>query len=33
MKAVENNHKEISPSTVFAIASILENTTYINGSP
>jgi len=33
MKAIHNNHKEISPSTLFAVASILEGTTFINGSP
>lgn len=33
MKSVENNESEISPSTLFAIASILEGVTYINGSP
>lgn len=27
------NHSEISPSTIFAMASIAENCTYINGSP
>lgn len=33
MKAVENNESEVSPSTIFAIASILEGSPYINGSP
>ena len=33
MKAVEQGHEEISPSTVFAIACILENAPFINGSP
>lgn len=33
LKAVEQNHDEVSPSTVFAIASILENAPYINGAP
>lgn len=33
MKAVERDESEISPSTLFAIASILEGVTYINGSP
>ncbi|EGC32229.1 inositol-3-phosphate synthase [Dictyostelium purpureum] len=31
--ALERGEEEISPSTLFAIASILENTPYINGSP
>lgn len=33
LKAVENSHGEIAPSTLFAIASILENAPYINGAP
>lgn len=37
MKEIEsslmNNETEISPSTIFAMASIMENCTYINGSP
>ena len=33
MKAVESGHEEVSPSTVFAIACILENAPFINGSP
>lgn len=33
LKAVENGHEEIAPSTIFAIACILENAPYINGSP
>ncbi|GAB6019481.1 Inositol-3-phosphate synthase 1 [Chamberlinius hualienensis] len=33
IQAVINNEKEISPSTIFALASILEGCTYINGSP
>ncbi|KAF9577676.1 Myo-inositol-1-phosphate synthase [Lunasporangiospora selenospora] len=33
LKAVKDSHEEVSPSTVFAIASILENTPFINGSP
>jgi len=33
MKAIENGHEEISPSTVFAVASILENAPFVNGSP
>jgi myo-inositol-1-phosphate synthase len=33
MKAIEAGHEEVSPSTVFAVASILENAPFINGSP
>ncbi|CAG8639515.1 8812_t:CDS:2, partial [Scutellospora calospora] len=33
LKAVEQSHSEISPSTIFALASILEKTSFINGSP
>jgi len=33
MEAIKNNHQEISPSQIFAIASILEGCSYINGSP
>lgn len=33
MAAIDRNESEISPSTLFAIASILEGHTYINGSP
>lgn len=33
MKSIEANHSEISPSSMFAIASILENCPFINGSP
>lgn len=33
LKSVEANESEISPSTLFAIASILEGVSYINGSP
>jgi len=33
LAAIQNGHEEISPSTVFAVASILEGVTYINGSP
>ncbi|KAF5282894.1 hypothetical protein FQR65_LT14171 [Abscondita terminalis] len=32
-KAIEANHPEISPSTLFAYASIISKCTYINGSP
>lgn len=33
MKAIAEGHPEISPSTVFAVASVLEGCSYINGSP
>lgn len=33
MKAINENHTEISPSTLFAVAAALEQCTYINGSP
>ncbi|GAM82462.1 hypothetical protein ANO11243_004420 [Dothideomycetidae sp. 11243] len=33
LKAIEDGHQEVSPSTVFAVASILEGTPFINGSP
>mmetsp|Transcript_43827 Transcript_43827/g.70456 ORF Transcript_43827/g.70456 Transcript_43827/m.70456 type:complete len:515 (+) Transcript_43827:102-1646(+) len=33
LKAIKTSHPEISPSTLFATASILEGCTYINGSP
>lgn len=33
LKSIENNEDEVSPSTLFAVASILEETIYINGSP
>ncbi|CAG8635102.1 6982_t:CDS:2, partial [Funneliformis caledonium] len=33
LKAVENSHPEISPSTIFALACIHEKTPFINGSP
>ncbi|RKP24537.1 myo-inositol-1-phosphate synthase [Syncephalis pseudoplumigaleata] len=33
LRAVEAGHEEIAPSTVFAIASILEGVPFINGSP
>ncbi|KAK9505289.1 hypothetical protein O3M35_009379 [Rhynocoris fuscipes] len=33
MKSIESDSKHISPSTLFAVASILEQCTYINGSP
>lgn len=33
IKSIKEGHKEISPSTIFAVASILEGSPYINGSP
>ncbi|KAL8937211.1 MAG: hypothetical protein Q9216_004539 [Gyalolechia sp. 2 TL-2023] len=33
LKAIETGHGEIAPSTVFAVACILENAPFINGSP
>ena len=33
LKAIESGHEEIAPSTVFAVACILENAPFINGSP
>jgi myo-inositol-1-phosphate synthase len=33
MKAIESGHEEVAPSTIFAVASILEKAPFINGSP
>lgn len=33
IKAIKENHDEISPSTIFAVACILDQIPYINGSP
>lgn len=33
LKAIENNHAEVSPSTLFAVAAILEGAPFINGAP
>jgi len=33
MKAIKDGHAEISPSIMFAVATILEGCAYINGSP
>merc|ERR1719453_1656239 len=33
MAAINANEPEVAPSTIFAVASILEGATYINGSP
>jgi myo-inositol-1-phosphate synthase len=33
LAAIKSGHEEVSPSTVFAVASILEGVPFINGSP
>lgn len=33
LAAIKNNESEISPSTIYAVAAILEHIPYINGSP
>jgi myo-inositol-1-phosphate synthase len=33
LNSIKQGHAEVSPSTVFAVASILENVPFINGSP
>eukprot|EP00121_Abeoforma_whisleri_P001723 Awhi_evm1s1536 len=33
MAAIEAGHEEVSPSTIFAVACILEKTPFVNGSP
>merc|ERR1712014_374341 len=33
MNSIKNGHAEVSPSTVFAVACILESAPFINGSP
>ncbi|EDO18516.1 hypothetical protein Kpol_2001p17 [Vanderwaltozyma polyspora DSM 70294] len=33
INSIKNDHAEVSPSTIFAVASILEGVPYINGSP
>ncbi|KAI1432108.1 myo-inositol-phosphate synthase [Xylaria sp. CBS 124048] len=33
LSSIEAGHEEISPSTIFAVASILEDAPFINGSP
>jgi myo-inositol-1-phosphate synthase len=33
LASIKAGHSEIAPSTLFAVAAILENTTFINGSP
>lgn len=33
LKSIDRNEAEVSPSQIFAVASILEGSPYINGSP
>ncbi|KAF9783791.1 Myo-inositol-1-phosphate synthase [Thelephora terrestris] len=33
LKAIKNSHSEVSPSTLFAVAAILEGEPFINGAP
>ncbi|OLY78007.1 Inositol-3-phosphate synthase [Smittium mucronatum] len=33
LKSISESHDEVSPSTIFAVASILEGSPFINGSP
>ena len=33
LASIKGSNDEVSPSTIFAVASILENCSYINGSP
>lgn len=33
INSIKQGHSEVSPSTIFAVASILENVPFINGSP
>ncbi|KAB5589147.1 Myo-inositol-1-phosphate synthase [Ceratobasidium theobromae] len=33
LKSIRDSHSEVSPSTVFAVASILEDAPFINGAP
>ncbi|EKM53650.1 uncharacterized protein PHACADRAFT_260121 [Phanerochaete carnosa HHB-10118-sp] len=33
LKAIETSHSEVSPSTVFAVAAILEGEPFVNGAP
>ena len=33
LKSIASSHAEVSPSTIFAVACILENVPFINGSP
>jgi len=33
LNSIKNSHEEVSPSTIFAVASIIEGVPFINGSP
>ncbi|KNC96548.1 uncharacterized protein SPPG_08136 [Spizellomyces punctatus DAOM BR117] len=33
LASIKNGHEEVAPSTIFAVASILEKTPFVNGSP
>jgi len=33
LNAIKNSHSEVSPSTLFAVAAILENQPFVNGAP
>ena len=33
LRSIDRNEDEISPSTLYAVASVLEGCSYINGSP
>lgn len=33
LHSIETSHEEVSPSTIFAVASILEGAPYVNGAP
>ena len=33
MQSIQNSHSEVAPSTIFAVASILEGCPFVNGSP
>ena len=33
LRSIATSHPEVAPSTIFAVASILEGCTFINGSP
>ncbi|KAJ3574225.1 hypothetical protein NP233_g1909 [Leucocoprinus birnbaumii] len=33
LKAIKESHSEVSPSTLFAVAAILENQPFVNGAP
>lgn len=33
LQSIQRGEAEVSPSTIFAVASILEGCSYINGSP